>query len=158
MDHCLPAPNPWLERPAVDRAAWNAFRTAAGAVLAEVDAELQQHLKVGYSDVDALLQLSTAEGGCLRMGNLARSISRSPSALTRLVDRLEGRGLVERQRLSPTDVRVEVTNAGLDLLADAAPRILDRVEDRFWSRLTDTERATLAALCTKLLDENATHC
>lgn len=147
-----------MARAAEDRDAWNYFRKAAGEIIAQVDADLQQHLKLGYTDVDALLQLSAAEEHCLRMATLARAVSRSPSALTRLVDRLEGRSLVERTRNSSTDVQVGVTAEGLDLLAEAAPRILERVEQRFWSRLTADERDALTAICRKLLDEEPSSC
>jgi len=148
----------WLARPEADREAWNSFRKAAGSVIAQVDADLQQHLKVGYTDIEALLQLSSAEDHCLRMAPLARAVSRSPSALTRLVDRLEERSLVERRRNSPTEVSVEVTPEGLDLLTDAAPLILERVHERFWSRLTPDERDTLSAICRKLLDSEQPSC
>ena len=147
-----------MTRPETDRDAWNNFRTAAGSVIAAVDADLQQHLKVGYTDVDALLHLSLAEDRSLRMSSLARGVSRSPSALTRLVDRLERRALVRRTRHSPTDVSVEVTPDGLDLLADAAPRILDQVEQRFWSRLTPAERDDLSRICRKLMDTDPINC
>ncbi len=148
----------WLARPEADREAWNNFRRAASGVISQVDTDLQQHLKVGYTDVDALLHLSSADDQCLRMAALARAVSRSPSALTRLVDRLEDRSLVERTRNSSTDVSVEVTQQGLELLAEAAPRILDQVEQRFWSRLTPAERDTLSQICQKLLDVEPPNC
>jgi DNA-binding MarR family transcriptional regulator len=148
----------WLARPEADREAWNNFRKAAGSVIAQVDTDLQQHLKVGYTDIDALLQLSTADEHCLRMAPLARAVSRSPSAMTRLVDRLEERSLVERRRNSPTDVSVEVTDAGLELLAEAAPRILTQVEERFWSRLTADERDALSVICRKLMEPETPNC
>lgn len=148
----------WLTRPARDREAWNNFRRAAGHVIGSVDSDLQQNLDVGYTDVDALLQLSTADGQCLRMARLARAVARTPSALTRLVDRLENRALVVRTRRSRTDVLVEVTPLGLELLANAAPRILDEVEARFWSRLTPRERDTLSGICQKLLDTEEMSC
>lgn len=142
----------WEARPEADREAWNTFRKAAEAVISQVDTDLQQQLKVGYTDIDALFQLSCAEDHCSRMAPLARAVSRSPSAMTRLVDRLEERSLVERRRNSPTDVTVEVTDAGLELLAEAAPVIIARVEDRFWSRLTPAERDTLSDICRKLME------
>jgi len=148
----------WLARPAADREAWNNFRKAAGALISHVDADLQQHLKLGYTDVDALLHLSLASDDCLRMATLARGVSRSPSALTRLVDRLEERSLVTRTRHSSTDVSVEVTPAGLDVLDQAAPRILEQVEQRFWSRLTADERDALSAICRKLMDSEPMNC
>lgn len=152
------AKSTWLARPEADREAWNNFRRAASAIIARVDADLQQHLKVGYTDVDALLHLSVANDNCLRMAGLARAVSRSPSALTRLVDRLEARGLLQRTRHSSTDVSVAVTPDGLDLLAEAAPRILVQVEERFWSRLTAQERDTLSAICRKLLEADPPNC
>ena len=148
----------WLARPEADRDAWNAFRTAAGSVIGGVDGDLQHHLHVGYTDIDALLCLASADEQCQRMAPLARAVSRSPSAVTRLVDRLENRGLVSRRRQSPTDVTVEITPDGLDLLADAAPLILDQVEVRFWSRLTAEERGALTNICRKLLDAEPPHC
>ena len=32
----------WLARPEADRDAWNAFRTAAGSVIGQVDADLEE--------------------------------------------------------------------------------------------------------------------
>ena len=148
----------WLARPEADRQAWNNFRKAAGSVIAQVDATLQQHLKVGYTDIDALLHLSSADEQCLRMAPLARAVSRTPSAMTRLVDRLEERSFVERRRNSPTDVSVEVTPQGLALLDEAAPLILSELEVRFWSRLSADERDTLRAICRKLVESDSPTC
>lgn len=148
----------WLERPEADREAWNNFRRAAGAVIAQVDADLQQNLKVGYTDVDALIHLSVEADRSMRMAALARAVSRSPSALTRLVDRLEQKGFVERTRHSSTDVSVTVTPKGLDLLAEAAPRVLTQVEQRFWSRLTAEERDTLSSISKKLMETEPPNC
>jgi DNA-binding MarR family transcriptional regulator len=153
-----PARSTWFTRPEADREAWNNFRRAAGVVISAVDADLQRHLHVGYSDVDALVHLSAADNHCQRMAPLARAVSRSPSALTRLVDRLENRGLVERTRQSPTDVRVEITTDGRELLAEAAPRILAQVEERFWSRLSSEERDILSGICRKLMESEPPNC
>jgi DNA-binding MarR family transcriptional regulator len=53
-------------------------------------------------------------------------ISRAPD-ITRLVDRLEARGLVARERLAGNRrvVRVAITDAGLQLLRDLARPVLD---------------------------------
>lgn len=148
----------WLARPEAERVAWNNFRRAAGQLIARVDTDLQQQLQVGYTDVDALIHLSMADGQTLRMAELARKVSRSPSALSRLVDRLEGRGLVRRIRHSPTDVRVTVTPEGLDLLSEAAPRIVSVVDQVFWGPLTADERDTLGNICGKLLASEQPNC
>lgn len=148
----------WLARPEADRVAWNNFRKASVDIISRVDADLQQHLRIVYTDVDALIHLSVADDHTLRMATLARAVSRSPSALTRLVDRLEDRGLVQRKRHSATDVSVSVTPGGLDLLADAAPRVLALVDQLFWARLTARERDTLAVISRKLLDVEPPNC
>ncbi len=148
----------WLARPETDRMAWNNFRKASASVIAQVDADLQQHLHVGYTDVDALIHLSIAEDQRLRMAVLARAVARSPSAMTRLVDRLEGRRLVDRTRHSTTDVGVSLTPDGLALLAEAAPRIVAIVDQLFWGRLTPQERDTLAAISLKLLETEPPNC
>ena len=158
MNSYRSAKETWFDRSAEDREAWNNFRRAAGEIISHVDADLQHHLKVGYSDVDTLLQLSTSPSQCLRMATLARAVSRTPSTLTRLVDRLERRALVARKRNSRTDVQVEVTPKGIDVLNQAAPLIVEQVDIWFWSRLTKDERATLSSLCKKLIDEKPECC
>ena len=67
-------------------------------MIGSVDGDLQRHLSVGYTDVDALLRLSLTSDRSPRMAARARAVSRRPSALTRLVDRLERRGLLQRIR------------------------------------------------------------
>ncbi|HEY5183605.1 MAG TPA: MarR family transcriptional regulator [Actinomycetes bacterium] len=148
----------WLAQPESDRAAWNNFRKAAVSVIARLDADLQDHVQIGYTDFDALIHLSTADDSTMRMADLARSVSRSPSALTRLVARLESRGLVERTRHSPTEVSVTLTERGLALLAEAAPRHLELVDQLFWAPLTANQRVTLGTLSGRLLDLPAPNC
>ncbi|QYJ03421.1 MarR family transcriptional regulator [Nocardioides panacisoli] len=67
-----------------------------------------------------LLVVLTAEGPH-RVGDLAAALDVNPSTATRLCDRLEGKGLVERQRI-PTDRRA------VQLVAtDAGHRLVDQV-------------------------------
>lgn len=148
----------WVTLPEADRAAWNSFRRAAVSVIAQLDADLQEHVQIGYTDFDALIQLSIAEDRTMRMAELARSVSRSPSALTRLVGRLETRGLVLRARHSPTEVTVTITQQGQDLLATAAPRHLALVDQLFWAPLTQNQRVTLGRLSQRLIDADSPRC
>jgi DNA-binding MarR family transcriptional regulator len=63
------------------------------------------------------------EGGHLQMKQVADAVVLSQSATTRLVTRLEDRGLLARY-LCPTDRRgiyTDVSDAGLLLLAEARP-------------------------------------
>jgi DNA-binding MarR family transcriptional regulator len=150
-----PAMTTWLAIPEADREAWGGFRRAAVEVIARLDADLQEHLGLGYTDFDALVQLSIAESGRMRMADLARAVSRSPSALTRVVGRLEDRGLVTRTRLHRTEVIAVITPAGHDLLAAASPRHLALVDELFWSPLTPAQRGQMGRLSQRLLEASA---
>ncbi|NUT26484.1 MAG: MarR family transcriptional regulator, partial [Streptomyces sp.] len=76
-----------------------------------------------YSLLDVLSRQHDGEGGHLQMKQVADAVVLSQSATTRLVTRLEDRGLLARY-LCPTDRRgiyTNVTEAGLKLLAEARP-------------------------------------
>jgi DNA-binding MarR family transcriptional regulator len=80
-----------------------------------------------------------------------RLIDRSPD-VTRLLDRLERQGLVERMR-SPEDRRLSlsrISSAGLALLDRLGPQIL-AVHERFAAPLGEDERAELARICEAML-------
>jgi DNA-binding MarR family transcriptional regulator len=76
-----------------------------------------------YSLLDVLSRQHSGEGGHLQMKQVADAVVLSQSATTRLVTRLEDRGLLSRY-LCPTDRRgiyTDVTPAGLTLLHEARP-------------------------------------
>jgi DNA-binding MarR family transcriptional regulator len=136
----------------VDRFAWLTFRRAAVEVLAVLDADLQQHVQIGFTDFDALIWLLNQLDSTMRMADLARAVSRSPSALTRMVSRLETRHLVRRNRHSATDVTVTLTDEGRALLDEAAPRHLALVGQLFWTPLTPAQRTEIGGLCQRLIN------
>ncbi|WP_353114799.1 MarR family transcriptional regulator [Microbacterium sp.] len=111
------------------------WRTLA-ALHALIETELERELGataglsvVEYTVLDAL---NRQDGWHMRMQQLARAAALSPSATTRLVTRLEDRGLLTRV-LCADDRRgiyTELTPAGLDLYEKAHPihdEILERV-------------------------------
>ncbi|RVU27250.1 MarR family transcriptional regulator [Streptomyces antnestii] len=76
-----------------------------------------------YSLLDVLSRQHDGEGGHLQMKQVADAVVLSQSATTRLVTRLEDRGLLARY-LCPTDRRgiyTDVSETGLALLAEARP-------------------------------------
>ncbi|WP_406162864.1 MarR family transcriptional regulator [Streptomyces sp. NBC_01005] len=96
----------------------------------KIESRLERALQAGhglsvreYSLLDVLSRQHDGEGGHLQMKQVADSVVLSQSATTRLVTRLEDRGLLERY-LCPTDRRgiyTNVTEAGLKLLGEARP-------------------------------------
>ena len=145
------AQSTWEAIPETDRFAWLAFRMAAVELIAVLDADLQEHLQIGFTGFDALVRLLIAPDHTMRMADLARAVSRSPSALTRMVSRLESRQFVTRSSHSPTEVTVTLAAAGLTVLDEAAPRHLALVEQLFWSPLTADERTQIGSLCRRLI-------
>lgn len=76
-----------------------------------------------YSLLETLSRQHDGPGGHLQMKQVADAVVLSQSATTRLVTRLEERGLLTRY-LCPTDRRgiyTDVSPAGLELLAEARP-------------------------------------
>jgi DNA-binding MarR family transcriptional regulator len=89
--------------PAQERA-WRALLRGHALLVNKLDAELREHADMSFVDYDVLVQLSEAPENRLAMAELARALVYSRSGLTRLVDSLEERGFVVRER-SATDRR-----------------------------------------------------
>jgi DNA-binding MarR family transcriptional regulator len=86
------------------------------------------------------------------MNQLASRILLSKSGLTRLIDRMEAEGLVERAS-SPNDRRgsfAVLTPRGEQVFREAAPIHLDGIHKHFASHLTATEAKTLARAFEKI--------
>ncbi|MFB6963048.1 MarR family winged helix-turn-helix transcriptional regulator [Streptomyces sp. NPDC056309] len=105
---------------------WSALSLLHGRIESRVERALQTAHRLSareYSLLDVLSRQHDGEGGHLQMRQVADSVVLSQSATTRLVTRLEDRGLLSRY-LCPTDRRgiyTEVTGDGLRLLEDARP-------------------------------------
>ena len=127
--------------------AWIAFLQAHAAVTRRLEAELQAEQALSLADYDALVQLTIAPDRRLRMSELADRVVLSRSGVSRLVDRLEGQGLVAR-RACPTDARgswAELTAVGLDRLRAAAPVHLRGVDAHFLAHIDEGDREVIVA-------------
>jgi DNA-binding MarR family transcriptional regulator len=76
---------------------WRTFLEGAFALIDILDAELQEERGISLRWYDVLVHLEEAEHG-LPMNELASRILASKSGLTRVIDRMEEAGLVERRR------------------------------------------------------------
>ncbi|MEU2867784.1 MarR family transcriptional regulator [Streptomyces olivoreticuli] len=105
---------------------WCALSALHGRIEAHIERALQSRHDLSVREfgvLDVLSRQHNGEGGHLRMNEVADSVVLSQSATTRLVNRLEDRGLLTRY-LCLTDRRgiyTDVTEAGLALLAEARP-------------------------------------
>src|SRR5579859_2152984 len=83
------------ERDEAVKAAWHALISAKVASWNTLERELGDSHGLGVSDFEVLDHLVSMPDGC-RAQNLAEAVHLSQSALSRLADRLERHGLVER--------------------------------------------------------------
>lgn len=122
-------------------AAWSTFLRAHARVRRELEHELEAEQDLSLADYDLLHELAVADGGRLRMSELADRLALSRSGATRLVDRLEANGLVDRQTCA-TDRRgywAKVTEAGMGRLRDATPTHLRGICAHFVDRIPPAE-------------------
>src|ERR1700691_1565917 len=114
--------------------------------------ELEEGCELPLPWFEVLLQLRQAPEGRLKMNQVADAIVHSTGGTTRLIDRLEEAGFVERQ-LCPSDrraIHVAITKQGNAKLDSAFDVHLEYLEENLTARLNNSERATLTKLLTKL--------
>jgi DNA-binding MarR family transcriptional regulator len=132
--------------------AWRGFLRAHAQVIRRLEAELEAEQSMPLANYDVLVQLAEAPQHSLRMSELAESVLLSRSGLTRLVDRLEREGLVER-RACPDDARgtlAVLTPAGMKRLREAWVTHLRGVRQHMVDRFDDQELALLGELFNRL--------
>ncbi len=138
-----------------DLTAWRTFLRAHATVVRRLEAELVAEHDLPLASYDVLVQLSEATDRRLRMTELADRVLLSRSGLTRLADRLEREGLIER-KACPSDARgtlAVLTPAGLARLRAAWPTHRRGVAEHVTGRLSPAELVQLSELLDKLLDE-----
>jgi len=127
--------------------AWQALLHAHHQVTETLDEELRREHGLPLGAYDVLVRLARAPGRYLRMTALAEKVMLSPSGLTRMVDRLVGAGLVERDRFDG-DARVmlaRLTDQGLHLVRQAARTHLRGIREHFTGRLTEAQLRNVAS-------------
>jgi DNA-binding MarR family transcriptional regulator len=133
--------------------AWRAVLSVQSAVVARVERALADDGLPPLAWYDVLWALRSAPRGRLRMGALAGHVTISRGGLTKLVDRLEGAGLLVREPC-PTDRRgfdAVLTAKGRGVLRQIWP-VYERVLIESLAPLTESEAAATAATLERLLE------
>jgi DNA-binding MarR family transcriptional regulator len=115
--------------------------------------------EAGFELYDYSVLALLAEGVRETQSTIAAALDVDPSRMVALLDSLERRGLVERQR-DPHDRRrhvVSITAAGKRELTRARA-LVRRFEDDYLAPLDDAQRATLYALLAELAAHNDPGC
>ena len=125
--------------------AWAVLLTAHATLIEKIETALAVAKLPPLAWYDVLWELEKAEGGKLRMNELARRIVLSRSNLTRLADRLEDARLIERED-TPHDRRgyhCVITRAGLALRRKMWPLYKAEIERLFSRHITVEEARTI---------------
>lgn len=143
-----------VELDAERRDCFQLFLTAHARLSAAIDKRLVESGALPLPWYDVLVTLETADQGRLRMSDLAERVLLSQSGLTRLVDRLVDKGLVERATC-PADRRVlyaSLTEAGRQARRASWPLLSRLIQDYFGAHMTDMETRLMRASFVKMVE------
>lgn len=134
----------WLD--ADEMAAWNAFVEVGNLVNRRVEQQLREQAGLSHPQYEILVRLSAADGGEVRMSELAQLVVTSKSGLTYQVTQLEKAGFV-RRRTCDTDDRGVIaclSEAGRRKLEEAAPGHVEIVREHLIDVLDRDQLRALA--------------
>ena len=125
-----------------------------------LDAELEAEHGLTLSGVECLGRLAASDGRAMRLTALANATGLSLSRISRIVDTLESRELVQR-RSSAEDARAveaHLTEVGLELVRQAQASHFASVQERFFEQLSGEELAVLARVFGRFVPPDAGAC
>ena len=138
-DESLAASQTWFD-------SWRGVLFASGRILGVADRDMLEHDGFPLTWFDVLARISDTGPAGLRMQELEELALFTRGGLTRLVDRIEAAGLVQREPV-PGDrrgVRVVLTAAGRQRYAAALARHKEIIEREFGQRLTPAQHRVIA--------------
>jgi DNA-binding MarR family transcriptional regulator len=133
--------------------AWVGFLAAHAEITRALDAGLASHFDLSLSALEVLARVAWEAAGRLRMSDLAERAMLSQSRVSRIVDQLEARGLIERVSC-PSDSRgvyAAITDAGHALTDEALRWHWARVHERFFAPLSDEQVDELGSIWQAIL-------
>ena len=136
------------------RTAFPVFLRSCALLVDRLDRDLQTRVGIQLTWYEVLAQLSSTPGGRMPMKQLAESVMLSKSGITRLIDRMERSGLVQRHSCSQ-DARVcfaGLTRGGLAILQVARPVAAEGVEEYFARHITAEEARVMADALQRVLE------
>jgi DNA-binding MarR family transcriptional regulator len=133
---------------------------AHATVTRELSAELVEQHGLSLAEYEVLLLLSRSEDRRMRRVDLAAQIRLSPSGVTRMLDRLERAGLVEKGACSE-DARVTyavLTDTGMAKLVECSRDHVAAAERVLGERLDTDKQKALADLLGRLGESDGADC
>jgi DNA-binding MarR family transcriptional regulator len=138
-------------------AAWRGLLRIHSALVKALDAELLAGHELPLTSYEVLINLQAAPDRRRRMAELADGVLLSRSGMTRLVDRLEREGLLERDACvdDGRGTYAVLTGKGEALLDRARRTHLDGVRERFLTHFEPDELRMLAGFWERVLPGSA---
>ncbi|WP_152363309.1 MarR family winged helix-turn-helix transcriptional regulator [Microlunatus speluncae] len=143
---------PWLDE--CEQDCWIALMNISMRLEGTLDSLLSKESGLRMIDYYVLAMLSESRDRTLTMGELAARTNSSPSRMSHVVKRLEGRGWVRR---SPSEVDgrgtlASLTDAGLTKIEDAAPGHVRQVRRLIFDALGAEDLGPLTDSLTKIAE------
>ncbi|HLI50353.1 MAG TPA: MarR family transcriptional regulator [Thermomicrobiaceae bacterium] len=130
--------------------AWQALRRAHARVAARLESALLDRFGLSVNEFDVLFELQhrLEQDRTARIHELLEVVPLSQPALSRLLARLEARGLLARCPASEDrrGILVRITDHGMNIIDDATRLYVQTVDDCLTSRLSDDEQVALLTL------------
>jgi DNA-binding MarR family transcriptional regulator len=157
-----PPPSP-IERevPHLDQRellAWRGVLEVQTLLIPSLETELREHTGLTLSEFDVLYQLWRMPDKRRRMIELARAVLVTPGGVTRIVSRLEDRGLVQRMSTKGRQAVVTaLTPRGEQELQTAMDVHFDGVRRRFVQHLTDIDLDLINEIWARIRESGPRH-
>ncbi|WP_205324111.1 MarR family winged helix-turn-helix transcriptional regulator [Glycomyces sp. YM15] len=142
---------PWLDES--EMATWLAFIGVVMRLPGTLEVQLRRDADLNHFEYSVLVFLEHAEGGTLRMSDLAFLCNGSLSRLSHVARRLENDGLIERFAC-PDDGRstlARLTDAGRERLVKAAPGHVRLVRELVFDELDPDEMRQMGEFAKRIL-------
>jgi DNA-binding MarR family transcriptional regulator len=125
-----------------------------------LDAELDAAHGLGLSTLELLGRLAAAGDTWPRLSELAAQTGLSLSRVSRHMDALQRRGLVQRRRCETDSRAVEahLTEAGAEVAQAAEAAHAQAIRERFFAQMSEEEIATLATVFRRFAPRAAEAC
>lgn len=132
----------------VELAVWLGFLSTHLKLLRTLDQELVDAERISMSSFEVLLTVAESPGGRIRMKDIAASLLISRSGLTRIVDELERKGFVAREKCE-SDARgfdAVLTPEGRKAYRRANKVHLTNLREEFLGKLTGDQLKALSEI------------
>ena len=135
---------------------WINLHQTARVIQVKIEERLRTTTDLSWPEFELLMRLQASSVRRLQMSEIAAQLVGSPSGTTRIADRLEKEGLIVREtpRENRRIVRVELTDRGRTVLAEADETFRIILQETFGDHLTENAVAELRRPLRKLLEKN----